>query len=163
MSRAAFESNGRPRWAAFRKVIDGPARGLGLRARRSEPRQKAPLGQRAATPALDQEDVPRTYRRVCQDQALARHRQYPARQVSQINELALAGHHALYSARRQALSSLVPFLLAGFPREVRANRGLFWFCALLFFGPFVAMIIAGLVAPELAPLGHGHNSLASYM
>tara|TARA_R110002073_G_scaffold193785_1_gene352752 strand:+ start:3780 stop:4850 length:1071 start_codon:yes stop_codon:yes gene_type:complete len=155
MSRAVFERRRVPRWAAFEHALGR----LSGRAKRPKSKTRArdavrSMDEHAAgdvaksPPRIDDQDIPSAYRRICQDLALARHRMYPARTVERLNHMALEGHHALYSGRQGAMKRIVAFVLSEFPREVRQNAGLFWFCAGLFFVPFLTMMFAGIYAPE---------------
>jgi uncharacterized membrane protein SpoIIM required for sporulation len=85
--------------------------------------------------------VPQAYRRICQHLALARDRQYSPELVDRLNRLALRGHHLLYGARaRRGTARSLEFLVAGFPRLVRAERAFVIAAACLFFGPVLALI-----------------------
>jgi uncharacterized membrane protein SpoIIM required for sporulation len=155
MSRAVFERRRIPRWAAFehalRKLSNRARKGSTMKRSSSKVREMdeaEPADGKRALSSIGDRDIPVAYRRVCQDLALARHRLYPARTVERLNHMALDGHHALYSARRGAMKRMVLFVLSEFPREVRQNAGLFWFCAGLFFIPFFTMMFAGIYAPE---------------
>jgi uncharacterized membrane protein SpoIIM required for sporulation len=92
-------------------------------------------------PAFDPAEMPLRFRRVCQALALAAQRCYSADLVDRLNRLALRGHHALYVYRRRESRQVLDFMLAGFPRLVRAEWRLIAAAALLFFGPLVGLIV----------------------
>lgn len=102
----------------------------------------------AAAPALADEQVPALYRRICQHLALARDRHYSPDLVDRLNRLALRGHHLLYGARGRPTARALAFLFEGFPRLVRRERTLVLAAAVLFFGPFLALIAALQVYPD---------------
>jgi uncharacterized membrane protein SpoIIM required for sporulation len=131
MRQAVFEARYGADWNRFEQWLDQDER----RARRNARPAPEPAH------ALADADVPQAYRRVCQHLALARDRQYSPELVDRLNRLALRGHHRLYGARpgRGAAKGL-EFLLAGFPRLVRAERGFVLTAAVLFFGPVLALI-----------------------
>jgi hypothetical protein len=79
---------------------------------------------------------------VCQHLALARDREYSPDLVDRLNRLALRGHHLLYGARGRRGARALEFLVAGFPRLVRAEGALVIASACLFFGPFFVLLAA---------------------
>ena len=91
-------------------------------------------------PSFDAAEMPSRFRRVCQALALAAQRHYSTDLVDRLNRLALRGHHALYANRRRESQQVLDFLLAGFPRLVRAEWRLVAAAALLFFGPLLGLI-----------------------
>lgn len=99
-------------------------------------------------PPLDDRDVPAAYRRICQLLALARDRQYSPDLVDRLNLLALRGHHLLYGARGGSANRVLSFIAADFPRLVRREWRLVALSALLFFGPFGAMLAALATHPD---------------
>jgi uncharacterized membrane protein SpoIIM required for sporulation len=131
MRQAIFAARYRPDWERFERWLDRDEK----------------LRRGAANPALEpvhalaDTDVPQAYRRVCQHLALARDRQYSPELVDRLNQLALRGHHLLYGARtRRGTARALEFLLTGFPRLVREERGFVIAAAVLFFGPVLALI-----------------------
>ena len=131
MRQAVFEARYGHDWNRFEQWLDHDER----RRRRAADPAPEPAH------ALADVDVPQAYRRVCQHLALARDRQYSPELVDRLNRLALRGHHLLYGARpgRGAARGL-EFLVAGFPRLVRDERGFVIAAACLFFGPVLALI-----------------------
>jgi uncharacterized membrane protein SpoIIM required for sporulation len=127
--QTVFEARHGPDWERFEDWLDRDA------GRRT--------GGAAAGRALPDAEVPPAYRRICQHLALARDRQYSPELVDRLNQLALRGHHLLYGARpRRGLARGLEFLVAEFPRRVRAERALVAVAAALFFGPLVTLIVA---------------------
>jgi uncharacterized membrane protein SpoIIM required for sporulation len=128
MNRRRFLAVRQPDWQRFAATVKG------LRRRT---RDDATLAE-----------FPSRFRALCQDLSLARHRRYGLGVTNQLNDLVQDGHNLLYGQRRSPLSGAARFLLIDFPREVRADAGLFWICTLLFFAPFLLLTLAGAVAPE---------------
>lgn len=129
MNRRRFVESRRPAWNGFARIV----KGLSSRKYR---------GHEAFA------QFPSRYRAVCQDLSLARYRRYGLGITGRLNDLVQAGHNALYGQRRSPLRRVAHFFVAEFPREVRAARGPFWLATVLFFVPFLLLMLAGAVAPE---------------
>jgi len=135
--QADFERAHAPHWARFERWLE-----------RRESRPAMRLGRKAADAPEDRDplpdiEVPQGYRRLCQHLALARDREYSPELVDRLNALVLRGHHLLYGARaRRGAQRSTAFLLAGFPRLVRAEAPLLAASGLLFFGPFALLLAA---------------------
>lgn len=71
------------------------------------------------------------YRRLCQHLALARSRGYSSRLVDHLEQLVLRGHRQLYRHRSQVGTQIIAFVLADFPRQVRAQWRLVLLAGLL--------------------------------
>jgi uncharacterized membrane protein SpoIIM required for sporulation len=99
-------------------------------------------------PPFDAAEMPERYRRICHTLALAQDRQYSPELVDRLNRLALRGHHVLYQNRRRESGRALEFVLAGFPRLVRAEWRLVLAAGLLFFGPLGLLIAVLQVYPE---------------
>ena len=97
---------------------------------------------------FDASEMPERYRRICHALALAQDRQYSPELADRLNRLALRGHHVLYQNRRRQSGPMLEFVLAGFPRLVRAEWRLVTAAALLFFGPLALLIAVLQVYPE---------------
>ncbi len=136
MRQAAFEAQHGPAWQRFEAWLDRHDR-----VRRRERAAADPNG-------LPDAEVPRAYRHVCQHLALARDREYSPDLVDRLNGLAPRGHHLLYGARDGRRAHAVAFVLAGFPRLVRAERAFVGAAAALFFGPFFLLLWALQVYPD---------------
>ncbi len=139
MRQAVFEARYGPDWNRFEQWLD----------RDERRRRRAPNAALEPAHVLPDVDVPQAYRRICQHLALARDRQYSPELVDRLNRLALRGHHLLYGARaRRGAARSLEFLLAGFPRLVRAERAFVIAAACLFFGPVLALIAALQAYPD---------------
>jgi uncharacterized membrane protein SpoIIM required for sporulation len=112
--------------------------------------------------SFDPAEMPARFRRVCQHLALAAERHYSADLVDRLNRLALRGHHALYANRRRESQQVLDFMLAGFPRLVRAEWRLVAAAALLFFGPLALLIAVLQVFPEFAHYLLAPEQIASF-
>lgn len=99
---------------------------------------------------LPDEDMPAHYRRLCQQLALARRRGYSPAVVERLQVLTQRGHAVLYRARRPAWSKALAFLIADFPRLVRAQRGCLWLSLAVFTLPALLAFAAVLHSPEFA-------------
>lgn len=129
MSRQRFVREREPAWEELEQVLSDLER---ARSRRE--------AGHASLPAL--------YRSLCEDLSLARHREYGQALEERLNQLALRGYHQLHGARTGFLPRALRFILVGIPRAVRAEARLVALCSVLFWGPFFALLVAGLVAPE---------------
>lgn len=125
MRQAAFEAAHAAEWQAFERFLDG---------------------EKSA--AFPPQEMPARYRRVCQALALATDRQYSPELVDRLNRLALRGHGVLYRNRRRESQQVLGFLLGGFAALVRREWRLVLAAALVFFGPFLALIAVLQVHPE---------------
>jgi uncharacterized membrane protein SpoIIM required for sporulation len=117
MRQALFEAEHGADWQAFEKFLDD-----------------------AKPPPFPPAEMPARYRRLCQSLALATDRQYSPDLIDRLNRLALRGHHALYRNRRRETQQVREFLLGGFAALVRREWRLVAAAAILFFGPFLALI-----------------------
>jgi uncharacterized membrane protein SpoIIM required for sporulation len=104
----------------------------------------------AGTAGAEAVSLPRRYRRLCQQLALARGRRFGAHLVDRLHGLVLAGHRHLYAARRIRVGQVAAFIGRDFPRAVRAEARLCALASLLFYGPFLGMLGAIQLQPELA-------------
>lgn len=86
------------------------------------------------------EELPKRFREACADLALARHRMYSTQLIDRLNTLVIRGYKLLYRTRRRGWEAVVKFVVAGFPRTVRAEWRLFWLCSAIFWVPFFAMM-----------------------
>ena len=129
MKQAVFEHHYSADWRGFEQWLDS---------------NDGPRGKRKSAPAgaLADQEIPRAYRRVCQLLALARERQYSPDLIDRLNRIALRGHHLLYGVRGGRTAPLLNFLLAGFPRLVRAEWRLVAAAAVLFAGPLLVLLAA---------------------
>ncbi|MEO7402612.1 MAG: stage II sporulation protein M [Burkholderiales bacterium] len=137
MKQTLFESRYSTRWADFEAYLEPPPKAAG--------RAKS-----AATSAFPPTEFAVRYREICQHLALARDRQYSPDLVDRLNQLALGGHHELYSARGGERSRFLEFVVAGFPRLIRTEAKYVLLGALLFFGPLIALTFLVMWRPEIA-------------
>lgn len=135
MKQRPFEQRHAAEWQAFDRML----------SRLEQPRRK-PTPQMAALPLGE---FPAAYRRLCQHLAIARARRYSGPLLERLNQLALRAHQQLYRVPRRRWRAVLDFLLADFPRQVRAEARLFWLCAALFYLPLIGMGLATHQAPEL--------------
>jgi len=90
----------------------------------------------------DQVKLPGLYRQLCADLSLAQHRMYGARLCGRLNALVIDTREIISKGalvnRRRALTRF----WGSCPQAVRREWRLFWMVMLLFWGPFLAFIIA---------------------
>lgn len=89
------------------------------------------------------------YRRICLQLALAQERGYSSHLVDPLHQLAMRGHQQLYRHRSQLGAQLLAFIVAGFPRLVRAEWRMVLIAAALFFGSLVLMGLLVYGFPDL--------------
>ena len=126
-------------WAAFERWLD---------AREASPRRAR--ATRRSWDGLADEDVPSRYRRLCQQLALARRRGYSPQVTERLQALMQRGHNLLYRPPPAPWRGALVFLLADFPRLVRAQRGCLWASLALFALPMVLLFVLVQIRPELA-------------
>lgn len=91
-------------------------------------------------PVVGVDELPRRFREVCADLALARHRMYSTQLIERLNSLVSRGYNILYRNRRSGWAAVIKFLALDFPRAVRAEWRLFWLCSAMFWLPFFALL-----------------------
>lgn len=129
MKQRLFESRHQADWQAFAEQLAALERG-----KAESPQCK---GFAAA------------YRRLCQQLALAQARGYSNHLIEQLQQLALRGHQQFYRHRSPLGAQLLGFLLAGFPRLVRAEWRCVLVASLVFFGSLLLMGTLVYLFPEL--------------
>jgi uncharacterized membrane protein SpoIIM required for sporulation len=134
----AFVARYEAEWQAFEQWLD--QRGGNVR--------RARLSR--GWDGLRDEDMPSRYRRLCHQLALARGRGYSPLVTARLQGLMQRGHDVLYRAPPPPWRRALQFVMADFPRLVRAQRGCLWLSTLLFAGPMVAMFAVVMRWPELA-------------
>ncbi|HEX6155668.1 MAG TPA: stage II sporulation protein M [Burkholderiales bacterium] len=112
--------------------------------------------------SFDPAEMPARFRRISQSLALAAERHYSADLVDRLNRLALRGHHALYANQRRESQQILDFMLAGFPRLVRAEWRLVAAAALLFFGPLAALVAVLQAFPDFVHYLLSPQQIASF-
>ena len=98
---------------------------------------------------MDDSAVPAAYRRLTQQLGLARRRGYSPQLVDRLQALVQRGHDVMYRPPPPRWRRSVEFLLADFPRLVRAERGAMAAALLMFALPLVLSYVAVQVRPEL--------------
>ncbi len=131
-----------------------------LDARGDSPR-RARASRRGWT-GLPDHEVPARYRRLCQQLALARRRGYSPVVTERLQSLMRRGHDLLYRTPAPHWRRAAEFLLAGFPRLVREERGCMLAAAALFWLPLLATFIAIQWRPELAGALFDPGQLAQF-
>lgn len=92
---------------------------------------------------------PKAYRRICQHLALAQERGYSSFLVDSLQQHVLRGHQQLYRHRSRLAANLLGFILADFPRLIRAEWRFVLAAGVLFFGSLMGVGILVYVFPEL--------------
>jgi uncharacterized membrane protein SpoIIM required for sporulation len=129
MKQSLFESRHQAQWQAFATQLTQLEKGNAKRA--------------------DFTDFPHQYRQLCQHLALAQERGYSSYLVDPLQQLALRGHQQLYRHRSQLGANVLSFLLADFPRLVRAQWPFVLAASLLFFGSLIAIALLVYLYPDL--------------
>ena len=91
-------------------------------------------------PGPGAQDLPRRFREICADLALASHRMYRSTTLDRLNHLVIRGYKILYRSRSGGGERFVRFVARDFPAAVRADWRLFWLCSLMFWLPFFSML-----------------------
>ena len=128
MKQSLFESRHKSEWERFSLALERLERG-------KDTSQVA--------------EFPKAYRRLCQHLALAQDRGYSSFLVDSLQQQVLRGHQQLYRHRSQLGANVLGFILAGFPRLVRAEWRFVLAAALLFFGSLIGFGMLVYLSPEL--------------
>lgn len=96
------------------------------------------------------EELPQLFRQTCHDLSVAQHRMYGQHLVERLNRLAISGYQVLERRLSGGWEKLAGMILREFPRSVRRERGLFWFCTALFWLPYLVLSIITPFDPEWA-------------
>ncbi|RPE79919.1 stage II sporulation protein M [Vulcaniibacterium tengchongense] len=139
MRQERFVRKHEAEWQALERWLDARA-GSARRARAS----------RREWHGLADHEMPARYRRLCQQLALARRRGYSPAVVARLQRLMQRGHEVLYRAPAPRWRRALEFLLADFPRLVRAERACMLAAAALFWLPLLAIFVAIQLQPELS-------------
>ncbi|HEX8596041.1 MAG TPA: stage II sporulation protein M [Pseudomonas sp.] len=119
MKQSLFESRHQPEWQLFTQRLDALEQGK--------------------ADAASSEGFARDYRRICHHLALAHERGYSSHLIDPLQHLAMRGHQQLYRHRSALGIHVLSFLLADFPRLVRAQWRCVCIASLLFFGSLIGM------------------------
>lgn len=94
-------------------------------------------------------DMPHAYRQICHHFALANSRMYSPILVERLNKLVVQGHQTLYSTRTHILRDIMQYFAGGFPTLIRKEWRVVSIAAALFYIPFIAIIIAIQINPDI--------------
>lgn len=136
MKQERFVARHEAQWQALEQWLDS----RGDSARRARAARRGWEG-------LADFEVPAHYRRLCQQLALARRRGYSPVVTERLQQLMQRGHGLLYRTPPPQWQRAAEFLLAGFPRLVRAE----WACMLAALGLFALPAVVLFVAIQLQP------------
>ena len=136
MKQRPFEERYAPGWQAFAACLD----------RLEHPNAAQKASQTASLPVAE---LSAAYRQLCQHLAIARSRCYSGSLLARLNQLALRAYQQIYRTPQRRWPVVLHFLTADFPQRVRADAGLFWLCAALFYLPLLSMGLMVYQAPEL--------------
>ncbi|QNP39524.1 stage II sporulation protein M [Lysobacter solisilvae (ex Woo and Kim 2020)] len=139
MRQETFVQRHQAEWTALEQWLD--ARAGNARKARAHRREWHGLPDHA---------MPERYRRLCQQLALARRRGYSPVVTDRLQQLMQRGHGVLYRTPPPRWRRAVEFLLAGFPRLVRAEAGVMLAALALFAVPLVAIFVAIQLQPDLS-------------
>jgi uncharacterized membrane protein SpoIIM required for sporulation len=129
MKQSQFETRHQADWQQFAQLLEELERGIATR-------------KKSETFASD-------YRRICQQLALAQERGYSSYLVEPLQQLAMRGHQQLYRHRSHLGAQILSFVLADFPRLVRAQWRFVLVASLLFFGSLIGMGLLVYGFPDL--------------
>ena len=129
MKQSLFESRHQPDWQLFTEQLDALENGK--------------------ADAATSRSFPSDYRRICHQLALAQERGYSSHLIDPLQQLAMRGHQQLYRHRSAVGMQVLSFILAGFPRLVRAEWRFVWIAGVLFFGSLIGMALLVHGFPDL--------------
>ncbi|MBB5039452.1 stage II sporulation protein M [Prosthecobacter dejongeii] len=129
MTPSQFEKENEPRWQRLQQL---------LREVESNPK------------TAGVEEIPQLFRQACHDLSVAQHRMYGPRLVGRLNALAITGYRTLERRISGGWERLAQMIFKEFPQAVRGERGLFWFCMVMFWGPFLFLAAWTPFDPEWA-------------
>ncbi|MHC8318106.1 stage II sporulation protein M [Pseudomonas sp. LB3P31] len=128
MKQSLFEIRHKAEWERLALTLDGLERG----------RKNSGTDSFAAD-----------YRRLCHHLALAQERGYSSFLIDSLQQQVLRGHQQLYRHHSQLGADALAFILAGFPRLVRAQWHFVLVAGLLFFGSLIGFALLVYWFPEL--------------
>jgi len=133
MNEPGFEAAHAAEWKALAVALEAK-------------RRNAPAG---ATPAAQ---VPRLFRRVVAELALARDRQYRTSLIDRLHTIVVSAHLTIHGARARrgygTFAALWQFIFETFPRQARREWKFVLASGVALFGPFLALIAAIEVHPD---------------
>ncbi|MDN3234621.1 stage II sporulation protein M [Pseudomonas sp. WAC2] len=131
MRQAPFEQRYQAEWARFSEQLSA-------------------LEKRTPTSTLEHSKAfVASYRRLCQHLALAQARGYSPQLIEHLHQLTLRGHQLIYRHPGNIRQRLLGFLLADFPRLVRAEWRLVAVASALFYGSLLVMGLLVYYTPDL--------------
>ena len=151
MRQEIFVQRHQAEWTALEQWLT--ARGGNARKARA---------QRREWHGLADHEMPARYRRLCQQLALARRRGYSPVVTERLQQLMQQGHGVLYRTPAPRWRRALEFLLAGFPRLVRAEKGVMLASLALFAVPLVAIFVAIVLQPDLSSALYDPVQLAEF-
>ena len=110
-------------------------------------RKKKSQAEAGDEPLAD-DDFPQLYRQTCHHLALARGRLYSQPLIERLADLVLRGHQQLYQSRSGLMGRIIQFAAVDFPATVRREWRALALACLLFYGPFLAMLVTIQFYPE---------------
>jgi len=150
MKQEAFIARHEPEWVIFERWLEQREGRLSRRRKQPSPPLVGPATPSVPATLLNDEDMPSHYRRLCHQAALAYRRGYSPLLSARLQALMQRGHDVLYRAPPTLWRQAGWFLLADFPRLVRAQRGCLWLAAVLFVGSCLLMFALTRHWPDLA-------------
>ena len=143
VARYQHEWQALERWLALR----------GVSARRAR--------RQVADNALNDEDIPQHYRRLCQQLALARKRGYSPQLVARLQVLMQQGHGLLYRTPSPHWQRALEFLFADFPQLVRSQARSMWAATALFAVPLLGSFLLVQWYPDFIHLLMDNREIAA--
>lgn len=136
MRQERFEDARRADWSDLAAILD---------------RLEGRAGGKRGTPArgAPATALPKLYRDLCGDYALAVSRHYSPGLIEELARLVRRAHRQLYRRRTALLGPVLGFMARGFPATLRRHAAVFWLAAGLLFLPMLVMGIACHGNPEL--------------
>lgn len=111
-------------------------------------RKKPKKLRQETTPPFTLSELPQRYRVLCRLLALARDRDFSLALVEHLHRLVQEGHDILYGSPGGFGQRLLAYIGGGFAVDVRANRKFVLASMLLFFGSYIAIMIAIRIWPD---------------
>lgn len=87
-------------------------------------------------------ELPALYRRICQQYAVAKQRNYSPNLVEALHRRVQAGHQRLYRGNVSIFWRILEFLWVTFPSQLRRHWRHFWLATALFYIPAIALGVA---------------------
>lgn len=111
-------------------------------------RKKPQRLQKELTAPFPVSELPQRYRSLCRLLALARDRDFSLALVEHLHRLVQEGHDILYGTPAGFIQRMISYISGGFAIDVRANKKFMLASSLLFFGSYIAIIIAIRIWPD---------------